>query len=109
LAESGFIFQFQPGYVDRSRIGNGEAPTLPPKWDSLSEREKDVIILFVLHGLSQKEIAFRLGITTSTVKFHLYVAKRILRISDTSSSVRLGLWVGLHIGQIDPRFELSGG
>jgi DNA-binding CsgD family transcriptional regulator len=52
-------------YNRRSLKSNGMLPYIP-----LSKREKEVLTL-VLQGKSNKQIAFSLGISVSTVEFHL--------------------------------------
>jgi DNA-binding CsgD family transcriptional regulator len=47
----------------------------------LTEREAEVAAL-VAHGLSNKTVAYRLGIATGTVKIHLYTIYRKLGIKN---------------------------
>ena len=57
--------------IARKVIGQfrGQA-TAAAQVESLSTREKEVLE-FVMHGLGNKEIADRLGVTVAAVKWHL--------------------------------------
>jgi len=61
---------------------------------ALSARELDVLRL-VARGLSNKEIAAELGITTHTVKFHLAAVLEKLGVRSRTEAVSLGVRRGL--------------
>ena len=61
---------------------------------ALSSRELDVLRL-VARGLSNKEIAAELGITTHTVKFHLAAVLDKLGVHSRTEAVSLGMKKGL--------------
>jgi DNA-binding NarL/FixJ family response regulator len=61
---------------------------------NLSAREREVLHL-ILHGKSNKEIAFELGITESTVKCHVSVILMRLNVSDRTQAVVSALQRGL--------------
>jgi LuxR family transcriptional regulator, maltose regulon positive regulatory protein len=62
---------------------------------NLSKREKDVIEL-LLQGKSNKQIALTLGISESTVEFHLRSVYRKLQVSSRAEAIlKLGKSTGL--------------
>lgn len=61
--------------------------------DDLSDREREVLAL-VAHGLANKQIATRLGITERTVKVHLGSVLRRIGVADRTSAA---LWAREHL------------
>lgn len=61
---------------------------------ALSEREMDVLQLLA-YGLSNKQIALRLGISEHTVKFHVSAIYTKLGAGNRTEAVRLGVQSGL--------------
>lgn len=56
--------------------------------ESLTPREKEVLEL-IMHGLSNKEIADRLGVSLAAVKFHLqHVYEKLHVHSRTDAAIR---------------------
>lgn len=74
-------------------VSTGPAVATAPN-GSLSTRELDVLRL-VARGLSNKEIAAELGITTHTVKFHLAAVLEKLGVRSRTEAVSLGMRKGL--------------
>ncbi len=59
------------GEPRNTRQEGGESAPLPPAWpEALTEREREIIRL-VEQGLSNKDIAYRLSISDSTVRHHM--------------------------------------
>jgi DNA-binding NarL/FixJ family response regulator len=60
-------------HVEREGAGGPESPftNKPPAWpEALTEREREIIRL-VAQGLSNKEVAYKLSISDSTVRYHM--------------------------------------
>ena len=74
-------------------LRNGPAVAASPN-GVLSARELDVLRL-VARGLSNKEIAGELAITTHTVKFHLAAVLEKLGVRSRTEAVSLGMRKGL--------------
>ena len=68
MGETAFIRTLLQYHQEGHRGGHGRA-VRPPQPDLLSDREKDILVLLV-QGLINKEIADRLGIAVTTVIFH---------------------------------------
>ena len=66
------VFSIVIAWTLYRRAGTALEPTIPTEWN-LTERESEVVSL-VLQGLSNKEIATKLFISTNTVKTHLRAA-----------------------------------
>ncbi|MBK6458006.1 MAG: sigma-70 family RNA polymerase sigma factor [Gemmatimonadetes bacterium] len=47
--------------------------------DRLPARQKVIVIMFEVDGFTSAEIAAELGITTETVRWHLFAARKVLR------------------------------
>jgi DNA-binding NarL/FixJ family response regulator len=79
----------------RRLIGQAEPPRAArERLDSITDRERAIVTL-VARGLSDAEIAARLGIGTSTAKTHLGRAMRKLRTPDRAALVALARETGL--------------
>jgi ATP/maltotriose-dependent transcriptional regulator MalT len=65
-----------------------------PPLESLTARELDVLVL-VADGLSNRDIAGRLGISEHTVKFHLASIFGKLGVSTRTEAVQRGLRLGV--------------
>ena len=77
------------------RVVRAAAPATAAAPDAaLSARELDVLRL-VARGLSNKEIAAELGITTHTVKYHLAALLEKLGVRSRTEAVSLGVRKGL--------------
>jgi len=63
------VFSIVIAWTLYHRAGTPLETTIPPEWN-LTERESDVVLL-VLQGLSNKEVAAKLFISANTVKTHL--------------------------------------
>jgi DNA-binding CsgD family transcriptional regulator len=61
---------------------------------ALTQREVEVLEL-VAEGLANKEIAFRLGISTHTAKFHVESLLRKLSASNRTEAAKEGIRLGL--------------
>jgi DNA-binding NarL/FixJ family response regulator len=79
------------------RVAGTLLPTRPAPVQ-LSRREREVLAL-VCEGMSNKQIARRLGIAEHTVKIHLGNAFRRIGVSDRTSAA---LWVREHLGTDTP-------
>ena len=62
------------------------------RWSQLTEREREVL-KWMAHGLSNKEIAHRLGLTPRTVEFHV---GNILHKLGVVSRLEAVLWAKEH-------------
>jgi len=92
--------RFVPPFLLRHVLGEDEeevawrSPAAAPSHtDGLSEREHDVLALLV-EGLSNKEIAARLGVADGTVKNHLHSVFKKLGARSRADAVRLTLQSG---------------
>lgn len=65
-----------------------DAPAAPEAADALTERQQAVLAL-IREGVSNKEIAYRLGVTEGTVKAHLTAIFRVLGVANRSEAARL--------------------
>ena len=65
-----------------------EAHTTPGAADALTARQQAVLAL-IRDGVSNKEIAYRLGVTEGTVKAHLTAIFRLLGVTNRSEAARL--------------------
>jgi DNA-binding CsgD family transcriptional regulator len=74
------------GETDASRDGWGEEPLTP--------REQEVLEL-VAEGLSNRQVAMRLGISEHTVKFHVASIYGKLGASTRAAAIRRGVRRGL--------------
>ena len=77
--------------------GQGERPATPPDGpdaEELTGREREVLQL-VAHGLANKTIASRLGISEHTVKFHVAAILAKLGAGSRTEAVHLGARRGL--------------
>lgn len=76
------------------RVVRAAAPATTAVGADLSARELEVLRL-VARGLSNKEIAAELGITTHTVKYHLAALLEKLGVRSRTEAVSLGVRKGL--------------
>jgi DNA-binding CsgD family transcriptional regulator len=80
--------------VVSERVVSTVAPGAVALGGALTARELDVLRL-VARGLSNKEIAADLGITTHTVKYHLAAVLEKLGVRSRTEAVSLGVRTGL--------------
>lgn len=75
----------------------GGFPTSGTIWEEgrgLTRREREVLLM-IAEGLSNKAIAYELGISTHTVKFHVASTMQKLGAASRTEAVTLGLRLGL--------------
>lgn len=77
-----------------SPMPSGDQPELDPSDQILSRREIEVLRM-IAEGLSNKEIASKLGISDHTVKFHISAIFAKLGASSRTGAVTIGIRVGL--------------
>ena len=86
-----------PAYLDRLLAQADDAPSasevhdgavLTPSVESLTERERN-LLRFVAAGLSNKDLADRLSVSTNTVKWHLRNIFEKLRIKNRVQAIAL--------------------
>ena len=80
--------------VVSERVVSTAAPGAVSQGGALTARELEVLRL-VARGLSNKEIAADLGITTHTVKYHLAAVLEKLGVRSRTEAVSLGVRTGL--------------
>ena len=80
--------------VVSERVVATAAPGVVAPGGALTARELEVLRL-VARGLSNKEIAADLGITTHTVKYHLAAVLEKLGVRSRTEAVSLGVRTGL--------------
>ena len=80
--------------VVSERVVVTAAPGAVAQGGALTARELEVLRL-VARGLSNKEIAADLGITTHTVKYHLAAVLEKLGVRSRTEAVSLGVRTGL--------------
>jgi len=80
--------------VVSERVVSTAAPGAVAQGGALTARELEVLRL-VARGLSNKEIAADLGITTHTVKYHLAAVLEKLGVRSRTEAVSLGVRTGL--------------
>ena len=80
--------------VVSERVVATAAPGAVAQGGALTARELEVLRL-VARGLSNKEIAVDLGITTHTVKYHLAAVLEKLGVRSRTEAVSLGVRKGL--------------
>ena len=80
--------------VVSERVVSTSAPGAVAQGGALTTRELEVLRL-VARGLSNKEIAADLGITTHTVKYHLAAVLEKLGVRSRTAAVSLGVRKGL--------------
>ncbi len=80
--------------VVSERVVATAAPGAVAQGGALTARELEVLRL-VARGLSNKEIAADLGITTHTVKYHLAAVLEKLGVRSRTEAVSLGVRTGL--------------
>jgi len=78
--------------TERSRLGNAEE--IKKRLDTLSEREKDVLLLLI-RGRLHKQIAQELGISPRTVDHHHAQINLKTQANNTADLVRMGYVAGL--------------
>lgn len=76
------------------RLTLNEEVTLAPLTEALTERESQVLQLLA-HGLANKQIAMKLGISEHTVKFHVSSIYTKLGTTNRTEAVRVGVQRGL--------------
>jgi len=75
--------------LDEERV-----PSVEPALDALTPREREVLDMLA-EGLSNKEIAWRMGISEHTVKFHVASVFAKLDVSTRTEAVMQGIRRGL--------------
>jgi NarL family two-component system response regulator YdfI len=90
------LVALHPEFVDsaiRSATGGFSTPAEPPG-QPLTPREVEILTM-VSRGLGNKEIAWGLGISDHTVKFHISSIFTKLAVSSRTEAVTLGIRLGL--------------
>lgn len=83
-----------------ARVAAALLPRVADPADALSPREREVLLL-VMAGLANKQIARELGITERTVKAHLGSVFRNLGVADRTSAA---MWARDHLRSNDDRY-----
>jgi two-component system response regulator FixJ len=77
-----------------TRVAKAEIEVLKARFESLSERQRDTMRLLV-QGLSNKEIAQRLGISPRTVEIHRTWVMTKMSARSIADLVRMGMALGI--------------
>src|SRR5712691_6384605 len=75
------------------RVGS-PATQIPPSYENLTPRENEVLAMLA-EGLANRAIAYRLGVSDHTIKFHISSILDKLGASTRTEAVTLGLRMGL--------------
>jgi two-component system nitrate/nitrite response regulator NarL len=86
--------RYLPERVEALAFGTAEPPPAPPRTDTLTGRQRDVLD-HVARGLSNKEIARELAISPATVKVHVAQIIGILEASNRTEAVANARRAGL--------------
>lgn len=79
---------------ESTRVAKAEIEVLKARFESLSERQRDTMRLLV-QGLSNKEIAQRLGISPRTVEIHRTWVMTKMSAKSIADLVRMGMVLGI--------------
>ena len=78
----------------RQRVLTRHVAIVRERFETLSPREKSVLQL-VAHGLSSKQIAFQLGISTRTIELHRAHVMQKMRLESIADAVKIALELDL--------------
>ena len=93
LAAAAGLVALPPDLLGRLTEEEGE-PLPPPTEVALTPRERDVLALLA-GGLSNKRVARELGVSESTVKFHVQAVYSKLGVQSRAGAVTRGVQLGL--------------
>lgn len=79
---------------ESTRAAHAEIEALKARYDGLSERQRETMKLLV-QGLSNKEIALRLGISPRTVEIHRTWVMTKMSAGTIAELVRMGMVLGI--------------
>ena len=74
----------------QSLLAGGIPADLTGLKSELTDRQREILFLIV-QGLSAKQIAFRLGLSTKTIEYHKYNTMAKLKISTTADLIRYAI------------------
>lgn len=90
------------GGIDHARVLRFERRKREACWTDLTPREREALLLRVVQGISAKEAAVKMRITSGRMSQIFATAARILGFDATrvGGVWRVGFWMGIHWDEI---------